>query len=364
MWRDVAINVVLYVPVGVFASLTLRSRAPWLRTAAPILLGFCFSFAVETAQVYDASRFPSFLDVLTNTSGTVIGVVVGLVATSPLVRQVDWLREHMDRSRSTSALILIWLADRLFPVFPRIGRYVFRQKWANFLSNAGSLTAFERTFVLYLALGVMLPRLTRHFATPLLIASVLLVGFEFLLAGRQPSMAEFAGAASGVLLALILGNRPSLRTIAAVCCIGFILISGLAPYHLQSMRNWFSWFPLEASFSSDYVDSLRTLVGKSALYGSSIWLLHAAGLRMLYAGTSTALLLAAIEFTQIWLPGRTPEITDPLLALALAAAFTMLDRSKGSGRLSEEAVRSGGVVSPPHLPAARTSGNTSLLKRR
>jgi VanZ family protein len=37
-----------------------------------------------------------------------------------------------------------------------------------------------------------------------------------------------------------------------------------------------------------------------------------------------AQLLAAIEIAQIWLPGRTPEITDPLLALAAGATIWLL----------------------------------------
>jgi VanZ family protein len=49
--------------------------------------------------------------------------------------------------------------------------------------------------------------------------------------------------------------------------------------------------------------------------------------RLARAAVVVALLLGAIEVNQIYLPGRVAEITDPLLALILAAPFGLLDRS-------------------------------------
>ena len=61
-------------------------------------------------------------------------------------------------------------------------------------------------------------------------------------------------------------------------------------------------------------------------YGSTIWLLRTLGWRLTTAAVAVALLLAAIEVVQIHLPGRVAEITDPVLALILAATLGLLDR--------------------------------------
>ena len=55
-----------------------------------------------------------------------------------------------------------------------------------------------------------------------------------------------------------------------------------------------------------------------------VWLLRDSGLRMRYAAAAAAIILAAIEVTQMYLPGRTPEVTDPLLALILAWVFGVM----------------------------------------
>jgi len=61
-------------------------------------------------------------------------------------------------------------------------------------------------------------------------------------------------------------------------------------------------------------------------YGSAIWLLRAVGWRLARATVAVALLLGAIEVIQIHLPGRVAEITDPLLAVILAATLGLSER--------------------------------------
>ena len=53
-----------------------------------------------------------------------------------------------------------------------------------------------------------------------------------------------------------------------------------------------------------------------------------AGRRLARAAIAVAVLLGAIEMIQIHLPGRVAEITDPVLALLLATALGLLDRSE------------------------------------
>jgi hypothetical protein len=109
--------------------------------------------------------------------------------------------------------------------------------------------------------------------------------------------------------------------------VSLLILRGLAPYHWSSVANPFSWIPFSGFLETDREGGVLIFLRKCFWYGSAIWLLRAAGWPLKRAAVVVALLLGAIEVIQIHLPGRVAEITDPLLALILAASFGLLDRS-------------------------------------
>jgi len=69
-------NVVFFVPFGFFVLLLFGARAWWVG----MLGGFAASCAIESVQaLFLPARFASVDDVLANTSGAVLGVLVGIV---------------------------------------------------------------------------------------------------------------------------------------------------------------------------------------------------------------------------------------------------------------------------------------------
>jgi VanZ family protein len=67
-------NVALFVPFGILAAFAVGRRQVWLA----VLTGVGVSVAVELGQwLLLPERFPSALDVLANTIGTLIGVALG-----------------------------------------------------------------------------------------------------------------------------------------------------------------------------------------------------------------------------------------------------------------------------------------------
>ena len=59
-------------------------------------------------------------------------------------------------------------------------------------------------------------------------------------------------------------------------------------------------------------------------YGGLIWLLNRAGVRLLGSTLLTATFLFAMSFAECWLPGRSAEITDGIMALILGGIFAVL----------------------------------------
>ncbi len=73
---DISLNILLFIPLGLFLS--------WLRKPAVVVIGIALAallpFAIEFAQLrFIPNRSCSFYDVATNLSGLVIGVVLGLL---------------------------------------------------------------------------------------------------------------------------------------------------------------------------------------------------------------------------------------------------------------------------------------------
>ena len=72
-------NIALFVPVGMFGLLLVGVGAWWVALFAPVGL----TFAIETAQLGIPGRVSDERDLLANTVGGVIGVLVALVLTLP-----------------------------------------------------------------------------------------------------------------------------------------------------------------------------------------------------------------------------------------------------------------------------------------
>jgi VanZ family protein len=82
MIRDIAINLALYLPIGFAAYFAFEGLSPLSELFFPLLLTAVLSTLIEVTQIYEPTRVSSMLDILANTAGTAIGVVLGVFARS------------------------------------------------------------------------------------------------------------------------------------------------------------------------------------------------------------------------------------------------------------------------------------------
>ena len=75
---------------------------------------------------------------------------------------------------------------------------------------------------------------------------------------------------------------------------------------------------------------------KFFLYGSLIWLMMEGGLRRSAATALVAATLLATSIAEMYLPGRSAEITDTLMAIAIAVVFAFVSRGDEAARASPE----------------------------
>lgn len=88
-------NIALFLPVGLFLLLLVGTRFWWIAGLA----AFVLTSAIETGQRLIPGRVPDERDILANTTGALVGILVGLVLTFPATRR----RAAVRRSQAPGA---------------------------------------------------------------------------------------------------------------------------------------------------------------------------------------------------------------------------------------------------------------------
>jgi VanZ family protein len=329
--KNILINIVLYMPLGMFAFLAfLQRRRQLLSIVAALLLALGLSSFLEIVQLFDRTRDCSALDVVCNVSGAAAGIALAGLYRETLRRAISQRMTEMLFHPSGALLLLYcWLGYQVFPLFPAFSRTRVALKLAA-LSSATSfsvLPAFT-SVAQWLAVAKLLETVAGPKRVRTLMAALLpLVPLRLLIADRTFTWPELVGAVLAFAIWNELPGEFSQRTSLLAALFALMLaVHGLSPFHFQHHAALFSWVPFRASLMSEWNSGFVVFLLKSFSYGSAIWLLREAGADLLYATTAICSLLAAIEVVQIYLPGRTPEISDPLLAAIMAVILWLLER--------------------------------------
>ncbi|HTB12246.1 MAG TPA: VanZ family protein [Bryobacteraceae bacterium] len=292
---DVVSNILLYIPFGFFVACALQRRAVISAAAA----GFALSLFVEVFQFYDLGRFQELTDVCSNTLGAMLGGIGAAVA----LRRV--------KSVYLALLLACWFASRCYPASRPAAASI-------------PVLDFCRYFAAWLAVGLMLEafaNLSRsRVALPVFLAASLLL--RALTAYTEP--AEIAGGAAAVLLwSGWLWRLEARATIVAALMTALVILLALAPFHFLATPRAFSWVPFGSFLGSPPGPAIRVFFEKSFLYGGLVWLAVRAGFSIGVAAASGAILELGLRLLQVYLPGRSAEVTDAMLVLMLAAMMKL-----------------------------------------
>jgi VanZ family protein len=314
--RDAILNIAIYAPFGFAAALSFRRRHS--RPAAAVAataFGFLFSVSMELLQVYVPGRDSSLADVLTNTIGSAGGAAIALYFEGHL-RRLGERRASQFRSAAI-LLLLVWAVAQLYPFFPEIGISHLRQE-VTLLFRYPRFSVVETWADCgeWFAVGLALETVFTHMRTSWLAAAMLCVPAQLVIADRSLTLPEIAAA----LMALVLWHFVRAESRPRLCAwmLGSaILLRQLQPFYLLAVPQAFSWVPFKATLLAGRSDATFVIARKTFDYGATVWALRCAGIPFVWAGLAVAALLGATEAIQTYLPGRSPEITDPLLALLI-----------------------------------------------
>jgi VanZ family protein len=329
--QDIAVNVAIYLPLGLFGFLGLRQNMrATSAVVVTVLIGLALSSSVEMSQLFIPERDCSAADVISNGAGTAIGAALGFLYQSCLRRWGNREGGGFLRLSSTVVLVYTWLAYQVFPFLPVPSRTRLTEKLdAVFAVHSVSRVEMVTTYVEWLVLGQLLASLlgserARRFLPLLLIV----LPARILIVGRTVTWSELTGALAACICAYFLLQYPWRASLLAGLMVLVMLLRGLAPYHWSSAAHPFAWMPFSLSLALDREVAMLVFLRKCFWYGSGLWLLRSAGWRLWVAAVVIAGLLLAIEIIHTHLPGRMAETTDPLLALILAAIWGALDEQR------------------------------------
>lgn len=125
---DAVINLLSYLPFGLLVGLILRAR---FSAFASVILGLCLgvllSASMEYLQMYLPTRTSSNLDVLTNSTGALIGALLAVSMTSwtwffsRLTRWRSHFFRHGHEMDFGLALLALWMFGQINPSLPMLG---------------------------------------------------------------------------------------------------------------------------------------------------------------------------------------------------------------------------------------------------
>lgn len=322
---DFLANILLYMPFGWFGMSALpRPAKTSLRLALVALCGAGLSVTVELVQYFDVDRITSATDVYGNSLGTIAGSLcfAGLSAV-PISLFVGVNREPIP-----IALIVFWAGYRFYPYVPTtdVHRYwvavspVLYQPRVNIVGLARHAAVW--TTLLFLERLILRIKIKKHL--DLITIAVVLI-LRIMLIDAPLSGAEIGGAVVAVVLSrslrLLEPRQQAALLVAGLWSI--TLIGRLQPFQFQHPAQNFGLLPFRSLLAGSINVAVPTFCEKTFLYGSLLFLLDMAGCRRFVAVVAVSGSLLATSWLETWLPGRSAEITDAVMALLIAAAMAL-----------------------------------------
>lgn len=265
---DAILNLLSYLPFGLLLGLTFRAR---LGAAASLLcaclLGMLLSASMEYLQMYLPMRTSSNLDLITNSSGTLLGALIALSMTHwtrSYERLTDWRDQAFLHGKTMDfglALLVLWMFGQINPSLPMLGNVfiseIAHQPFAVHADTPFDVWESAAVMLNLLMVGTLLLTLLRNPATvlkALLLVLVSVAVVKFVTAAvLLKSSAMLLWVNSEAMLGILLGStllfvtrhyiRPNIIHLGVLQTLGYLVIAHLVldsstPSAAMSIYHW------------------------------------------------------------------------------------------------------------------------------
>jgi VanZ family protein len=329
---DFIANIALYTPLGFFAILAIgRGVGTPTRIALAVLTGALLSTCMELMQYYDDGRQTAATDLYANVVGTVLGAIGGSLTS----RDFRWpLLREISSNRVPALLLSAWAGYRLFPYVPTTDVHKYWDALKPVILHP-SLTGYDlfRYTAIWLTIGALIEAICGPrrvwLLFPLFVG--LVFGAKVMMVDTTLTTAEIAGAGLALCTWSVLAVQVRLRaSVIALLFCGYVIAERLEPFQFGSTAAPFTWVPFLGFMSSSPEMGVLSFFQKFFLFGSSIWLLAQAGLRLRLSIAIIAGILFMTSYAEAYLPNRSAEVTDTVMALIIGAVFALIEKDTRS----------------------------------
>ncbi len=334
--KDAVVNILAYIPLGF-----LLFKFTYYRCGFPngmirsFIAGLCLSLTMESLQGFLPGRDPSTVDLFTNSSGAAIGHTLAFLherstETGGAIKrfQKNWLAPGHVNSAG-AVILLIWGFSALSPFVPTLSTpgpvrgvepllLTLLGKTPFDLTDA--LVHFSRGTGLAILAFTIFPREVRSIRLFAFYAMTVLT-LQIFIINRYQSLEAVSGYIAGIcmaaLISLLAGNLS--RIIAILLLMAGFVLSEVKADETTSIFREFNWIPFRYH--------LESTLSAISLILAGIWPFSAISLLciklsktdrsglLLCGGAVIFLVVALLEWEQQYIPGRTADITQALLAV-------------------------------------------------
>jgi hypothetical protein len=235
---------------------------------------------------------------------------------------------------TASLLLVMFFGYRLYPYVPMIDMHKYWHAVQPILRTP-SLPPDElaRFVIIWLFIAVIIHSLY-GFRRFLLLFPLLCAG-EFLgrvlIIDATLKLTDVVGAGVAYLLwAALLHRMPGRIMLVTTAFVGMIIALRLQPFQFNATPRAFGWVPFASFMHGSIGVAMQAFCEKFYQYGGMIWLLRRTGVPLPIGTALTAVMLFATSYAECWLPGRSAEITDAVMALVVGGAFALLRATANS----------------------------------
>jgi VanZ family protein len=308
-------NLALFVPFGFAGVFALPGQSPPVRVVVLTFISLALAAVLQVAQIYFPPRTPAVADIFWNMVGTGLGMLAGLSLRNHIrLRWQAW--EHT--YTIPLSLIVLWIAAELLPLVPSL----------DLQSIKGSLKALLRLHmsppdVLWHAAGVLVAgrALAAIFGAPralqlLAVLVAVVIAGKVLIVTRVLNASTLIGLAIGYGVWRFMSKRMSGSDagVLAVLLAAYTL-KALEPFELRPVPAAFSWIPFASMLQGAMLINAEVLVESVFVFAGLLGLIRMQGSPVGASSVVLALWVAALEAAQVYIVGRSPDITEPLLVL-------------------------------------------------
>jgi VanZ family protein len=310
---DMVGNVALFVPLGALWVWS-REGAPHTRLRDWLLMfvgSIGFAFALQVMQICVPAREASLADVVWNTAGQVLGVLLAFGLRAPLRAVATRVG---DAQRAPLALVALWLALEWSPFVPTIDWQHVKDALKPLLRDPqwNTRSALDVGLGLLVVTQALRPWRRRGLVLMLLVA-LAAVGKLFI-AGQSISLPHAAGLAAGVLLAWLPWRLPaqSAGVLVFVVALLWFTIEELRPFELTNQATSFHWIPFTALLEGSLGANVIGMGHAMFWIGAMMVVAAELGARVGVLAVGLGLWVLLLEALQIFLPDRQADLTVAL----------------------------------------------------